>query len=651
MPRRTGWTLIELLVVLVVAGVCLALLVGGILAARTASRLNQCSGNLRQLGIGMQSYHQAHGMLPPAAMRGDLASSVDLTYLTSVGQPYSIPVTYANWTILLLDHMDRPDLAAMFDMTSPITSAANRAGRETIFPLMSCPSDTYNREDNRHELSPVDRSPSEFARGNYAINGGVSGLKYTPGKPWAPAPNGMNRDYVGSWENPIERVWGNGVAGFNKSFSVDEFQNGLSHLVAIEEVRSGMIPEDSRGTWALGLVGSSVTLGHGLAGDDRGPNCPHPRSDDIVGCNQAHEAFSAEGLVDRGMPCCSYTLSSQATSRSMHTGGVNLLMMDGSTRFIPNDVDLSLWHAMHSRETRETILLQEQEPLIQDGSVKSRQDERPQSSATATDQSGDAMPATLTNSVEMFLVRVPAGEFTMGLPDADTDMDDPITGLPPEVAPHHVRIMRNFYIGAHEVTQRQYVDVVGKNPSWHAPEGEGRIDVIGKDHWQYPVEQVSWNDAVEFCRRLSIIPEEKAAGRQYRLPTEAEWEHCCRAGSEQPFRVPNQGDALKSGYNVWPDLAEGLPIVQVGSYPESEFGLFDMRGNVWEWCSDWYAWGYYSESPEEDPRGPESGALKVVRGADWRFTGMGCHYPRFHTEPWRTNPFIGFRVVCEVRID
>ena len=115
-----------------------------------------------------------------------------------------------------------------------------------------------------------------------------------------------------------------------------------------------MIPADSRGTWALGLAGASITLGHGLAGDDRGPNCPHPRSDDVVGCNQAHEALSAEELVRRGMPCCWYTLTAQATARSMHRGGVNLLMMDGSARFVANDVDLSVWHAMHSRETRQS---------------------------------------------------------------------------------------------------------------------------------------------------------------------------------------------------------------------------------------------------------------------------------------------------------
>ncbi len=645
--KRNGWTLIELLVVLVVAAICLALLVYGIQAARASSRLNQCRSNLRRLGVGLQSYHQAHGTLPPAAIRGGVASRVELTCQTSQGNSYAIPATYANWTILLLDHLDRPDLAALFDTALPITDPANRAARETALPLMSCPSDTFNQEDNRHSLTPVDQPTCEFARGNYAINAGTSGLKYAPGKPWAPAPNGMHRDYVGDFRSPTERVWGNGVAGFNKSFSVDEFQNGLSNIVAVDEVRAGMIPEDSRGTWALGLVGASATIGHGLAGDDRGPNCSHPRSDDVVGCNQAHEAFSSETLIRLGMPCCSYASSVQATARSMHRGGVNLLMMDGSTRFFSDDIDLSLWHAMHSRETRESIPLEEGAKTSNGLNKPDRTEHSPSLAVSANGPEGETQ-ASLANSIGIFLVRIPAGEFTMGLPDADCDIADPVTGLPPEVPPHHVCLPRDFYMGAHEVTQQQYVNVIGKNPSYHSPEGGGKIDIVGKDRLQFPVEQVSWNDAVEFCRRLSMLPDEQSAGRRYRLPTEAEWEFCCRAGSKTPFQVPAPSEATKTDYNVWPDSATGLPITQVGNYPKNEFGLFDMRGNVWEWCSDWFAWDYYLGSPEQDPQGPDSGALKVVRGADWRFTGMGCHYPRFHTEPWRANPYIGFRVVCEI---
>ena len=98
------------------------------------------------------------------------------------------------------------------------------------------------------------------------------------------------------------------------------------------------------------------------------------------------------------------------------------------------------------------------------------------------------------------------------------------------------------------------------------------------------------------------------------------------------------------------DSPTGLKITKVGSYPPNDFGLYDMRGNVQEWCADWMAWDYYRHSPQDDPGGPASGVLRVVRGADWRFTGMGCHYARYDTEPWRTDPYIGFRVLCELTL-
>ena len=559
-----------------------------------------------------------------------------------------MPQVYANWAILLLDHVDSSDVAARFDLAQPITSPANKDGRELQVSFMACPADSYNGRGNRHRLTPMDASSSEFARGNYAINAGVNGLSYAPGSPWDPAPNAMGRDYLGDWNNLLEREWGNGIAGFNRSFSIDEFHNGLAHLVGVEEVRAGMIPEDSRGVWSIGNVGSSITLGHGLAGDDRGPNCPHPRSDDVIGCNQAYAVFSGEGLVQRGMPCCSYASAGQATARSMHKNGVQVLLMDGSVKFIADDIDLSLWHAMHSRESRDP-------PAIQEATTTGP------GAADGTDQTDladtkkhppclpkDRPPNTFTNSIGMSLVRIPAGQFVMGLPDVDADPDDPAS-VPPETPPHRVRLTHDFYIGAHEVTQQQYENIIGANPSAHTPQGDRRKDVIDKHHELFPVDQVSWEDSVAFCERLSARPEEVDARRHYRLPTEAEWEYCCRAGSQDPFEVPDQTEARKSGYNVWPKGSSGLPITEVGSYPANRLGLFDMRGNAWEWCNDWFAWDYYSRSPEDDPQGPRSGALKVVRGADWRFTGMGCHYPRYHTESWRTNPFIGFRVVCELQ--
>ncbi|NQT14321.1 MAG: formylglycine-generating enzyme family protein, partial [Planctomycetes bacterium] len=211
---------------------------------------------------------------------------------------------------------------------------------------------------------------------------------------------------------------------------------------------------------------------------------------------------------------------------------------------------------------------------------------------------------SIVNSVGMTLVRVPAGEFIMGLPDEGDDRDDLVHGVPPDVPPQRVRFRQGFYLGAFEVAQGEYERVMGSNPSWHAPEGGGRMEIIDQDPSQFPVEQVSWVDAMTFCCRLSAVPAEKSAGRTYRLPTEAEWEYACRAGSTTPFQVPRDISVDESGFNMRPDGRDGLPVSPVGSYRPNAFGLYDMRGNVFEWCADWYAWDYYEHSPQDDPQGP-----------------------------------------------
>jgi prepilin-type processing-associated H-X9-DG protein len=328
----------------------------------------------------------------------------------------------------------------------------------------------------------------------------------------------------------------------------------------------------------------------------------------------------------------------QATSRSLHPGGVQVLMMDGSARFIADSVDPNVWHATHSRESHE-VKLSFDADSVEDSSQKSAQEVSSVAQTTAAQTGG----AHLTNSIGMKMARIPAGEFVMGLPDVGEEGATPL-----DVPPHRVRITKDFYMGIYEVTQGQYERIVGANPSWHTPNGGGKLEVLDQDHRQFPVEQVSWTDAVTFCHRLSALPAERAARRRYRLPTEAEWEYACRVGSTSPFQYPASSNPdKKSGFNMRPNRTDGLPITKVGSYPPNAFGLYDVRGNVMEWCADWFAWDYYKQSPVDDPQGPTSGVLRVVRGADWRFSGMACKYTRFDAEPWRSNPLIGFRVVCE----
>jgi formylglycine-generating enzyme required for sulfatase activity len=151
-----------------------------------------------------------------------------------------------------------------------------------------------------------------------------------------------------------------------------------------------------------------------------------------------------------------------------------------------------------------------------------------------------------------------------------------------------------------------------------------------------PVENISWLDAVEFCKKLSDLPEERVAGRVYRLPTEAEWEYSCRAGSTTAFFC----DSFDLEDYAWFSSSSTHPVV--GKKP-NPWGLYDMHGNVWEWCSDWY--GDYPTSSVIDPVGPASGSLRSVRGGSWRNRPETCRSAyRYRLAPETRNRDLGFRV-------
>jgi formylglycine-generating enzyme required for sulfatase activity len=241
----------------------------------------------------------------------------------------------------------------------------------------------------------------------------------------------------------------------------------------------------------------------------------------------------------------------------------------------------------------------------------------------------------LKNTIGMTFARVPAGNFTMGSTDKEPghrEHDGP---------PHEVRITRPFYMSVAPVTQGQYLQVMGKNPSKFV-KGKGG----GPDH---PVEGVTWKEAEAFCVRLAQMPDEEVHSRTYRLPSEAEWEYACRAGTKTAFFSGEKlgpGDAVFAGSG---GKFGGKGTAPAGSTPANAFGLTDMHGNVQEWVHDWYDEYYYFESPGTDPSGPGRGVLKVARGGCWSMLPSDCRSAARKPYPPDTHSdLIGFRVVMVV---
>jgi formylglycine-generating enzyme required for sulfatase activity len=248
----------------------------------------------------------------------------------------------------------------------------------------------------------------------------------------------------------------------------------------------------------------------------------------------------------------------------------------------------------------------------------------------------------IANTVGMKLALIPAGEFLMGSPETELRYKGDHAVNEQQ---HRVRITKPFYLGVYEVTQTEYQAVMGNNPSAFSAGGERRDGVKGLDTSRFPVENVSWDDAQEFCRKLS-----QKEGKQYRLPTEAEWEYACRAGTTTPFffgAACNGAEANCDGNFPYGTATKGPYLERTttaGSYRANAFGLYDMPGNVWEWCADWYDEKYYTVSPVDNPPGPSSGSERIFRGGSWRGLPSSCRSAnRGGSVPSNRRNLIGFR--------
>jgi formylglycine-generating enzyme required for sulfatase activity len=252
----------------------------------------------------------------------------------------------------------------------------------------------------------------------------------------------------------------------------------------------------------------------------------------------------------------------------------------------------------------------------------------------------------LGNRVAMKLVLIPAGKHMMGIPKEELLMlpiEEEKSRIPRKLdgsgegPQHEVTLTRPFYMGIYTVSQAQYQQITGTNPS-------------GFKGATNPVEKIPWADAVDFCQKLS-----QKTGRTVRLPTEADWEYACRAGTATTFHTGDTINADQANYwaiYTWGNGKKGVyrqKTTPVGTFKPNAWGLYDMHGNVLQWCSDWYGKDYYAKSPAADPPGPETGVRRVMRGGCLGYKPSMCRsaYRENLMPEWRFES-LGFRIVVDL---
>lgn len=313
---RRGFTLIELLVVIAIIAILIALLLPAVQQAREAARRTQCKSNLKQIGIALHNYHDVSNCFPPFFIHrtGNISRIAD-------------PDKGANWLVFLLPYVDQAPLYNEWNFNIP---ANQNDGRSQNLKIYKCPSDPQS------DAQPCSYAGGGWARGNYGMN--VS-----------PCAHGVGQN-TGS---------DGGVGGANSVVRFRDITDGTSNTIAVDELRAGLNEHDLRGSWAMPGLGSGTAA---MYNDGSAPNSKEPQSDDMENCAIA-------GLL--GVPpmgCFDNNSTGQMTSRSVHTGGLQSLLADGSVRFISENIDFSrsnqgcgpanargVWQRIHTRGGGEVV--------------------------------------------------------------------------------------------------------------------------------------------------------------------------------------------------------------------------------------------------------------------------------------------------------
>ena len=335
---RYAFTLVELLVVIAVIAMLVTMLLPAVNYAREAARRTQCINNMKQLLLGLNGYEAVNGELPAGATwihryRDRKRNARDEDYRESLN-------IGPNWAVFILPFIEEQSTYDQFKLTAPMRSTKNKIGRATRIPTMECPSDNANVEIPHAAIGLYNGFGQGWARGNYAANAMNSAL-------WNPKRNGS------WWKDPHRR----GVLGPDITTKMKDLLDGTSKTIMLSEVRAGLNRRDRRGVWAMSGVGASSLYWHGWSrgsvGPANGPNDGSTSSDDIPGCLNIIDELKKQGIdnpvaymAKEKMTCrfnraVAAPQAGQAGTRSQHPGGVVSGFVDGSVRFIGDDIETS----------------------------------------------------------------------------------------------------------------------------------------------------------------------------------------------------------------------------------------------------------------------------------------------------------------------